>query len=122
MRVVFDKDGYLKSWVLQEDGITFNSDREMVVPTPEDFDIDSFYGEFQSYHLVDGKLVKDETRQADLDAQKENEKKELTLNEKIALFVESLSVDEEPENKEGYEYKPYFDKDNLRFSWKAFKK
>ena len=122
MRVVFDKDGYLKSWVLQEDGITFNSDREMVVPTPEDFDIDSFYGEFQSYHLVDGKLVKDETRQADLDAQKENEKKELTLNEKIALFVESLSVDEEPENKEGFEYKPYFDKDNLRFSWKAFKK
>lgn len=122
MRAIFNNDGYLESWVLEDNRGSFENDKEVVLPNIENLDIDKFYNEYHLYHLVDGKLVKDENRQKELDEQKENEEKELTLNEKVALFVESLEVESRPKRREGFEYKPYFDKDNLIFSWKEFKR
>ena len=122
MRAIFNNDGYLESWIFEDDKGCFNSEKEVMFPNIENLDIDKFYNEYHLYHLVDGKLVKDENRQAELDAQKENEEKELTLNEKVVLFVESLEVESRPKRKEGFEYKPYFDRDNLKFSWREFKK
>ena len=122
MRAIFNNDGYLESWVLEDDRGSFENDKEVVLPNIENLDVDKFYNEYHLYHLVDGRLVKDENRQKELDEQKENEEEALTLNEKVALFVESLEVENHPKRREGYEYKPYFDRDNLRFSWREFRK
>lgn len=118
MRIVLDNNGYLSQWMLGDDGGKINHENEQIISDIEDLDISTFRKEFHLYHLVDGKLVKDENRQAQLDAKRVKEKKVLSLQEKIALFVEAFEVDEQPDDIEGFEYKPYFDKSKNRFSWK----
>ena len=63
MRVVFDKNGYLDKWIMNDDGGVIPDENEQVIPTPKDIDISTFYEEYHLYHLVDGELVKDETRE-----------------------------------------------------------
>lgn len=62
MRVVFDKNGYLDKWIMNDDGGVIPDENEQVIPTPKDIDISTFYEEYYKYHLVDGELVKDEAR------------------------------------------------------------
>ena len=40
MRAIFNNDGYLESWSLDEGKGFFDSDLESIVPTPEDLDVD----------------------------------------------------------------------------------
>ena len=118
MRVVFDKDGYVDQWAIT-DGLGFIPDEnEQVIPTPADLDVYAFYDEFRFYHMVDGQLVKDENRKAELEETAKKEKRKLTLQEKIELLVEAFEVDDQPDYKKGFESKPYFDKDRMKFSWK----
>lgn len=119
MRAIFDKEGYLKSWILRDDMGHLDADQEVVLPNPEGLDIETFCNESHLYRLVDGKLVKDENRQKELEAQTAAEKKQLTREEKLALLIDALDVDEEPEQKKGVTHKPFFDKDNMKFSWKS---
>lgn len=118
MRVLFDENGYLKSWALDETAGRL-SDDDQIIETPQIDDIKQFYKESHLYHLVDGKLVKDKNRQAQLDAEKAQEKKVLSLQEKIALFIEAFDVDEQPDCKQGFKHRPYFDKDKMKFAWKS---
>lgn len=121
MRAIFDKDGYLQSWIIGENMGRFDDDREVILPDPEGLDVEAFRKESHLYRLVDGKLVKDENRQKELESQTAAEKKKLTREEKLALFIDALDVDEEPEQKKGVKHKPFFDKENMRFSWKQSK-
>ncbi len=119
MRVVFDNEGYLKEWILKDDCGFISNEKEQVIPTPENLDISTFYNEYHLYHLVNGNLVKDENRQAQLENKNLQKKRVLSLQEKLKLFIETLPVDEQPDYKDGIEYKPYFDKDNMKFAWKS---
>lgn len=62
MRILLDNDGYVKSWILEDDMGTM-SDNDIIVETPEFDDIRQFRKEAKLYHIVDGKLVKDENRE-----------------------------------------------------------
>lgn len=48
----------------------------------------------------------------------QTDKHELTNQEKLNLFLEAFSVDKYPEEIEGFNYVPYFDKKKMKFSWK----
>jgi len=125
MRIVLDNDGYLSKWILNDNFGIIPDEKEQIVPNIENLDIHTFYKEYRLYHLVDGKLVKDENRQAQLDAEKAKEqaevekKKALSLQEKIALFVDAIEIDEKPVVEEGFVIEPYFDKENMKFAWKT---
>lgn len=61
MRVLLDNEGYIKSWML-EDNMGTMSDNDIIVETPEFDDIRQFRRESHLYHIIDGKLVKDENK------------------------------------------------------------
>ena len=118
MRVVFDKDGYVDQWIMDDNSGSIPDENERIINTPDDLDVLDFVQKFKHYHLVDSKLVKDENRQSQLDGIKKKEKKVLSMQEKLKLFIEAFEVDEQPDYKEGVEYQPYFDKKNMKFAWK----
>lgn len=118
MRILLDNAGYLKGWMLEDDCGKL-SDNDIVIETPQIDDIRQFRREASLYHLVDGKLVKDENRQTQLDAENAKEKKPLSFQDKVALFIEAFDVDDEPDYKTGFKHRPYFDKDKMKFAWKS---
>jgi hypothetical protein len=62
MRILLDNAGYLKGWMLEDDCGKL-SDNDIVIETPKFDDIRQFLREASLYHLVDGKLVKDENKE-----------------------------------------------------------
>lgn len=115
MRILLNEDGYLDQWVLDETKCQM-SDSDIVVDTPENLDIKTFYKEFHLYHLEDGKLVKDKDRERELMLNKR--KTTLTIEEKIRLFVEAIPVEEYPEHKDGVDWEPFYDVESNKFTWK----
>lgn len=61
MRILLDNDGYVSKWVENDDAGCM-SDNDIVIETPAGFDFDAFREDFKYYMVVDGVLVKDETR------------------------------------------------------------
>ena len=118
MRILLDNAGYLKGWMLEDD-LGKLSDNDIVIETPKFDDIHMFRKESHLYRLVDGKLVRDDDRQAQLDAEKEQKKNTLSFQDKVALFIEAFDVDDEPDYKTGFKHRPYFDKDKMKFAWKS---
>lgn len=118
MRIVFDKEGYVSQFIMNNEGGFIPNENEQIIQTPDDLDVSDFIRKHRHYHLVDGKLVKDENRQAQLEKAELQKKKVLTTQEKIALFIEAIPVDEPPADYKEGKYKPYFDKNNMKFTWR----
>ena len=83
MRILLDNDGYVSQWI-EKDDVGYMSDNDIVIATPEGFDFSAFRGECRYYKVVDGVLVKDETRVIP--------EREKTTQEQIAELKAQLSA------------------------------
>lgn len=83
MRILLDNDGYIRQW-MEKDNVGWMSDNDIIIPTPEDLDFTTFCKEFKLYKVVDGALVKDETRVIP--------EREKTPQERIAELKKQLSA------------------------------
>lgn len=50
------------------------------------------------------------------------DKHQISNLQKLILFIDAIKVDKYPEEIKGFEYIPYFDKKNMKFSWKPIYK
>ena len=83
MRILLDNDGYVEQW-MEKDDMGCMSDNDIVIATPENFDFSAFREECRYYKVVDGVLVKDESRVIP--------EREKTTQEQIAELKAKLSA------------------------------
>jgi len=83
MRILLDNEGYVSQWTTKDDAGCM-SDNDIVIVTPEGFDLYAFREEFRHYKIVDGVLVKDENRVLP--------EREKTTQEQIAELKAQLSA------------------------------
>ena len=62
MRIFLDNDGYVSRWT-EKDDAGYMSENDIVVAAPAGLDFSVFRNEYKYYKLVDGVLVKDESRE-----------------------------------------------------------
>ena len=62
MRVLLDNDGYVKYFIWEDNG-GMMTEEDIVIDAPENVEDVQFCEEYFKYHIVDGKLVKDDNRE-----------------------------------------------------------
>ena len=89
MRVYFDKDGYVAGCMNSngENGC-FMTENDITVPQPQGITFREFAAESHLYYMVDGVLVKDEERAAQLEKEKPIPKP--TTEERLAALEAAM--------------------------------
>lgn len=115
MQVLLDSTGHIIEWVLSTEHGKMSHKDAIEINLPENFDKSDFINNYRLYCLQDQQLIKDTGYQLTT----QNFNKKLTKEQKLELFLNVFDEDEQPDPIDGFEFIPYFDRKNMKFSWKA---
>lgn len=111
MQILCNDKGQILEFMLSDCG-RMGHKAAITIETPKDLDISDFVKNFQSYYLQDNQIIKDNNY-------KPAKQEQLTKEQKLQLLLDSFEIDEQPDPIDGFEFIPYFDRKNMKFSWKA---
>ena len=97
MRVLLDENGYVKEWAMPTDDpnvvvLPDGIDVEDIIDQEDAEAVERFYSESASYHIVDGKLEKDEDRLAEILRSRDAAEEKMSQEERIAELEEALAL------------------------------